>query len=139
MNGNNSTRGFDDFSDTGAEQAANAAAQAFEIAGARIEQTLTRAAKTGELSFSDMAESILRDLAKLAVTNLITDPLQGAVSAGVQSVFGGAQGSPLSGAGSPMSITLNVSGVSDAAGFNKSQGQISAALARAVSDGQRFF
>ncbi len=135
MNSNTGPGAFDSFSDTGAQKAADAAARAFEIAGARIERTLIKAAKTGELSFNDMAESILKDLAKLAVKGLITDPLQSVISnAAVQSGF---QNSGQS--GGPMNITLNVSGVSDASGFNKSQGQISAALARAVSDGQRFF
>jgi len=122
---------FDNFTNSGAQKAADAAARAFEVAGARIEKTLIKAAKTGELSFNDMAEAILKDLARLAVTQIVTNPLQAVL--------------PVTGAGqsqspaAPMNITLNVSGVSDAAGFNKSQGQISAALARAVSDGQRFF
>ena len=132
MDNNRAANALDDFTNTGAQKAADAAARAFEIAGERIERSLIKAARTGELSFSDMAESILKDLAKLAVTELITNPLQ--------TVIGGAIGAQTSGrAGAPTNITLNISGVSDAAGFSKSQGQISAALARAVSDGQRFF
>jgi len=131
MENNSSSELFDDFTNSGAQKAADAAARAFEIAGARIEQTLIKAAKTGELSFNDMAEAILKDLARLAVTQIITNPLQ--------AILPTAGRAPSGPAGSPMNITLNVSGVSDASGFNKSQGQISAALARAVSDGQRFF
>ena len=132
MDNDRAANALDDFTDSGAQKAADAAARAFEIAGERIELSLIKAAKTGELSFSDMAESILKDLARLAVTELITNPLQ--------TVAGNAFGKQSSRqSASPTNITLNVSGVSDAAGFSKSQGQISAALARAVSDGQRFF
>lgn len=131
MDDNRAADALQNFADSGAEKAADAAARAFEVAGARIERTLIKAAKTGELSFSDMAESILNDLAKLAVNELITGPLQ--------TILTGGSGQSQSASGSPLNITMNVSGVTDASGFNKSQGQISAALARAVSDGQRFF
>lgn len=131
MDSNRAADALDDFANTGAEKAAEAAARAFEVAGARIERTLIKAAKTGELSFSDMAEAILKDLAKLAINEIITGPLQ--------TIISGAGGQGQSRSGSPLNITMNVTGVSDASGFNKSQGQISAALARAVSDGQRFF
>ena len=126
------------FADTDANKAADAAARAFELAGMRIEKALIKAAKTGELSFKDMAESILKDLATLAVTELITSPLQsllGSIAGGA----GGSAGKPASAAAAPITITMNMSGVSDASGFSRSQGQISAAIARAVSNGQQFF
>jgi len=125
---------LENFANTDAEGAADAAARAFELAGERIERALIKAAKTGELSFKDMAESILRDLAKLAVQELITSPLETVLGGLGQTSGGGGKSS-----GSPLNITFNMSGVSDAQSFGKSQGQISAALARAVSDGQKFF
>lgn len=115
------------------EDSAELAARAFERAGERIEKALIKAARTGELSFSDMAESILRDLAKIAAQQLITNPLEQVISG----IGGGGQGG-----GAPVNITMNLSGVSDAAGLQRSvtqsQGQIASALARAVSDGSRF-
>lgn len=115
------------------EDSAELAARAFERAGERIEKALIKAARTGELSFSDMAESILRDLAKIAAQQLITNPLEQVISG----IGGGGQGG-----GAPVNITMNLSGVSDAAGLQRSvtqsQGQIASALARAVNDGSRF-
>lgn len=115
------------------EDSAELAARAFERAGERIEKALIKAARTGELSFSDMAESILRDLAKIAAQQLITNPLEQVISG----IGGGGQGG-----GAPVNITMNLSGVSDAASLQRSvtqsQGQIASALARAVSDGSRF-
>jgi len=50
-----------------AEQSAEGLSAAFEVAGDRIAGALDRAARTGEISFSQMAESVARDLARLAV------------------------------------------------------------------------
>lgn len=111
------------------DASADAAAKAFEIAGARIEQALVKAAKTGELSFSDMAESILQDLAKIAAQQLITSPLETILSG-----LGGDSGS----GGQNVNITMNVASGSDAGSLRQSQGQISSTLARAVADSQRY-
>lgn len=111
------------------EKSAEAAAKAFEIAGARIEQALVSAAKTGELSFSDMAESILQDLAKIAAQQLITNPLETILSG-----FGGGGGNN----GQNINVTMNLSGAPDASALRQSQGQISSTLARAVADSQRY-
>lgn len=113
------------------DQSAEAAARAFEVAGARIEQALTQAAKTGELSFSDMVESILQDLAKIAVQELVTDPLTGLFSG---LLGAGTQG----GTGQTVNISMNVAGGQDANGLRQSLGQISSSLGRAVLDSQRF-
>jgi lambda family phage tail tape measure protein len=124
-----------DFAQGPAQDAAELAAQSFEQAGERIAQALERAARSGEFSFRNMASSISRDLAALAIQDLIIDPLQGALSGGSKS--GGAAQSP-----NPLNIVMNITGVSDAGGFQKSlqksQGQISASLARAVAQGQKF-
>ena len=48
--------------------AANALADVFEQAGERIASSLERAATSGELSFNTLAESVLSDLARIAVT-----------------------------------------------------------------------
>lgn len=108
-------------------RAAEATAKAFERAGERISAALSKAAASGELSFNALAESVTRDLAKLAIEDLLLGPLQSALG-------GGGAASKIRNS----NITMNLNGVSDARSFQRSQGQISAALARAVNDGQRF-
>ena len=99
-------------------------ARAFEAAGERIAASLEGAARRGELSFSDMAESILKDLARLAITEA------------VDGVFGGLLGGNAPAGGrSSQTINLNITGAADAAGFRKSGAQIGAHLARAVRSG----
>lgn len=104
-------------------------AGAFEKAGARIAKTLEDAAKSGELSFNALAQSVLNDLAKLAVSELIEAPLAALIN--------GLGRAPSSGPSAPTTIHMNISGASDPNGFRRSEGQIAATLARAVSLGQR--
>ena len=106
---------------------ADALAGAFEAAGERIARSLEGAAKRGELSFGDMAETILKDLARLAVTELLEGPLQALASGLTQSQTGGGAAN----------IVMNISGASDADSFRRSEGQIAAHLARAVGAGSR--
>lgn len=113
----------------GAFRSADDIAEAFEAAGARIARSLEDAAKSGELSFNALAESVLTDLAKLAVSELIEAPLASLID-GLAKSLGTA-----SGAGT--TVNMNISGASDPSGFRRSEGQISATLARAVSLGQR--
>lgn len=122
------------FASTDAAGAADQSARAFEQAGARIEAALVKAAKTGELSFKDMAESILQDLARLAIHEIFSG-LPG-VLRGEQASLGSQSSPPQV---PPVSIVMNISGAVDAGSLTRSQGQISAAIARAVSDGHRFF
>ena len=117
--------------ETRSREAAEAASDAFEAAGERIASALDRAARSGEMSFNRMAESILRDLARTAVTDLITDPLSRAIG-GLGQAKGGSSGP------APVNVTMNVSGVADAAGLERSRGQIAAGLARSVATGQRY-
>lgn len=111
-----------------AVQSAGEIADAFEAAGARISRSLENAARNGELSFSGMAETVLSDLARLAVGELIEAPL----NALVDSLTNG-----LGKASSITTVNLNVSGSSDPVDFHRSEGQIAATLARAVSLGQQ--
>lgn len=105
-------------------QDADDLATAFEAAGERIAASLEGAARRGELSFNDMAESILRDLARLAITEA------------ADGLFGGLLGGAnTSGGRGSQTINVNVSGASDASSFRKSSGQIGAFLARAVRSG----
>ena len=104
-------------------------ADAFDAAGTRIAQSLERAAERGELSFNALAESVLNDLARLAVSEIVETPLNALVDGLGRSLAG------LSGSG-PTTVNLNLSGTTDADGFRRSQGQIAGSLARAVSLGQ---
>jgi len=119
-----------EFADGPARASADEAAKAFELAGARIANALERAALSGEFSFRDMVAAITRDLARLAIENFVLNPLETAL--------GGAAGNGTQATTNPVNVVMNISGVSDASGFQKSQGQISASLARAVSHGQNF-
>ena len=110
-------------------QDATAIADAFDAAGSRIAQSLERAAERGELSFNSLAESVLSDLARLAVSEIVEAPLNALVDGLGRSLSG------LSGSRST-TVNLNLSGSTDADGFRRSQGQIAGSLARAVSLGQ---
>ena len=135
MNTDDAAQALQNFADGDAIESAENIARAFELAGERISSSLERAAKSGEFSFNTLAESITRDLAKLAVTELFTNPLEQAIGGLGQSL-----GASLSGGFQKPAVNVNmtVSGVSNSDSFKKSQGQISAQLARAVADGQRF-
>lgn len=125
-------RHLEDFARGPVVDTAEATARAFEQAGARIALALGNAARSGELSFNALAESLTQDLARLAINELITAPLQSLFSPGAGS------GSVNKAAGRPTTINMNISGVTDAGSFTRSQSQISASLARAVRDGQRY-
>ncbi len=125
----NAADALDDFAKGAGSEAANALADVFDVAGVRIANSLEQAAKTGELSFNNLAESILNDFAKLAVSELITAPLEGAVSALSNSISGRLGGSK----SSPVTVNLNMSsGTSKLAGPQPSGAQIASQIARAV-------
>lgn len=113
-------------------EAANALADVFEQAGERIAGSLERAAASGELSFNALAESVLSDLASLAVTELITAPLQGAVSALTSSIAGSA-----SGKSSPVTVNFSLPQSSGkSSGPQASSAQMAAQIAQAIGRAQ---
>lgn len=117
-------RELDGLTSVSVPKAADAMAEAFEQAGDRIERALSRAAKTGELDFENMATSILADLARIAT------------SAALDQVFSGALGGVMQSA--PVSINIAMPEGSDAGGIVAAQGQIAAALSQAVIAGSRW-
>ena len=135
MTTDDAAQALQNFADGDAVESAENIAKAFELAGERISSSLERAAKSGEFSFNTLAESITRDLAKLTVTELFTNPLEQAIGGLSKSL-----GASLTGDFQKPAVNVNmtVSGVSNPDSFKKSQGQISAQLARAVAEGQRF-
>ena len=56
------------------EVAAERLEAAFRQTGDAIADALGHAARSGELSFNDMVESILEDMARLALDRLVSDP-----------------------------------------------------------------
>ena len=94
-----SASALESFAASGGAEAAENVARAFELAGDRISGALTRAARTGELSFNSLAESVAQDLARLAVDQFITGPLEQLVG-GIGGAVSGALGSALGGSGS---------------------------------------
>lgn len=122
---------------TALNQAAEETARAFELASERIANALQRAALEGEFSFSEMAESISRDLARIAVRDLISDPLEGALNQLTSSLVSSTIGQGSGAKTTPINVTLKVSGVSSVSDFKKSETQLAAGLARALSQGQK--
>jgi len=130
---NRAAEAVSNFDIEGAADVANDMAQAFEQAADRISNALERAARRGEFSFSNMAESITRDLARLAVQELISEPLNSLFS----SALGAVAGQDSSAKSTPINVTMNVSGVSSTTEFKKSETQLAAGLSRAINQGRK--
>jgi len=146
-----------------ARQAADAIGESFARAGRRISSELERAARTGEFSFRRMVESIWNDLARVAINKVIGGAISSVLGQAVSGFSGArADGGPVLPGGAYLvgergpelfrpnsagSIDSNVGGArvvvnfnlgegSDVNSFRRSQGQISAILARAVEHGR---
>jgi len=131
----NAAQSLSQFSQDDAMQAADETAKAFEVAGERIAQALEKAAMRGELSLNALVQSAAQNLTRVAISELLTKPLGVALSGAVP-VRGAEQNSAYK--TPPITVNMNVNGVSDLAAFSRSQTQISTTLARAVSSAQRY-
>lgn len=145
------------------EESAGLIGEAFRTAGAEISDALESAARTGKLSFRDMAESIAQSLASLLLDRALVDPLSrladrlggadvegqraegGPVQAGSAYLVGergpevftpGRAGaiSPLAPA-APVNVTIYAGGDTVDA-VRRSERQIAAAVARAALSGR---
>lgn len=123
------SRALESFDISSALQEANGIADAFEAAGSRIANALEQAAGRGELSFNRLTESVLSDLARLAISEVVETPLNALVDTLGRSLTGG-------GSSGSTTVNLNLSGASDPDAFRRSEGQIAGSVARAVSLGQ---
>lgn len=133
--------------------------KAFEGVGERIARTLAKAAGRGEVSLKRLAKVALEELAKIALDRIFPDaksggkrmPFFGARAAGGPVNVGGAylvgergpelfaprqagQVAPMAGA---VSVHFHLGAGADVAGIARHQGQIAAAIARAVAYGRR--
>lgn len=131
---------IENFANGPAMVTADQTAKLFEAAGERIASALEGAARSGELSFNALVRNVAHDLASLAISDLITSPLQSTLGSITGQLIGGGSVSGNGGGQSrpPVTVNMTVSGVSDPASFSRSQNQISTSLARAVSAGQRY-
>lgn len=139
-----------------ARQAADEVGQAFDAAGERIARALGRAAASGEASFKRMAKVILEELAKLALDRIFSEsaskhPFFGARAAGGPVAAGGAylvgergpelfvprESGAIGAMGGAVNVHFHLSGGADANAIARHQGQIAAAVARAVAYGRR--
>ncbi|HXI86174.1 MAG TPA: phage tail tape measure C-terminal domain-containing protein [Parvularculaceae bacterium] len=138
--------------------------EAFAGVAHSIERDLARAARSGSLSLRSLADSIVRDLKRVAIstfvekpinaflTNLLTAPFGGARAAGGFVAPGGSflvgeRGPELftpsvsgrigGAATRPIAVTITLPGVTDASSFRQSETQIAAGLARVIAKGQR--
>lgn len=156
---------FDELTNGRGRESAELLSAAFERAGRSIEDSLTRAARTGELAFEAMAQSILRSLASLAIERFVSGPLTNVLGSALKSApfFGArAAGGPVAPGGaylvgergpelftpssagvvsrpsaSPVTVHVHLSPGDSVESIRKSQGQIAKAVARAVARGRK--
>jgi phage-related minor tail protein len=148
-------------------QATRAMGTAFDGTFKGIEQSIVRAARTGSLTMRDMVNSILADIARLAIRRTIVQPLESLVRSAIGAVIGAttgrAAGGPVAAGGAylvgergPELFVPSGNGeivpgatagrgaqivfnvqATDARSFLKSESQVAAMLTRALARGQR--
>lgn len=140
-----------------AKQSADEIGASFDRAGQRIGAALGRAAAGGENAFKRMAKVILEELAKIALTEIfksagVSLPFFGGKASGGAVNIGGAYlvgergpevfvprqaGDIAPTMGGAVSIHFHLGAGADAGAITRSQGQVAAAIARAVAYGRR--
>jgi hypothetical protein len=147
-----------EFAQGSARRAADDVGASFERAGQRIARAMGSAAGGGENAFRRMAKVILEELAKLALDRIFTNagaktpPFFGGKAAGGAVNAGGAYlvgergpelfvpsqaGSIAQPAGGAVNVHFHLGAGADANAIARHQGQIAAAIARAVAYGRR--
>ena len=141
-----------------AQRAADAVGASFERAGQRIAHALGSAATGGEAAFKRLAKVILEELAKIALQQIFTQtgggkpPFFGGKAGGGAINMGGAYlvgergpeifvprgaGEIVAPGAGAVYVHFHMSSGADASAITKHQGQIAAAIARAVAYGRR--
>lgn len=146
-----------DFAQGPARRAADQIGVSFERAGQRIARAMGSAASGGENAFKRMAKVVLEELAKLALERIFTTsssktPFYGGKAAGGQVNVGGAYlvgergpemfvprqaGAIAQPAGGAVSVHFHLGAGADVSAIARHQGQVAAAIARAVAYGRR--
>jgi hypothetical protein len=144
-----------DFAQGPARRAADEVGASFERAGQRIARALGRAATDGEGSFKRLAKTILEELARVGLDRAFTSgktPFFGAKAGGGAVNMGGAYlvgergpelfvpnqaGRITPAGGGAVNVHFHLGASADAAAIARHQGQIAAAIARAVAYGRR--
>lgn len=145
------------FADGEARRASDEVAQSFEKAGARIARALGRAATDGEGSFKRLAKTILEEFAKLALDRIFTQQSGGGAYFGARAdggsvTRGGAYlvgergpelfvphqaGAIAAASAGAVNVHFHLGAGADGQAIARHQGQIAAAIARAVAYGRR--
>jgi len=81
--------------------ASRAMTTAFDGAFSGLAKSIASAARTGSLSMRDMVNSILADIARLAIKRAIVQPLENLVSSAISSVIGATAGRAIGGPVAP--------------------------------------
>lgn len=139
------------------QRTADAVGVSFERAGDRIARALGSAASGGEASFKRLAKVVLEELAKIALQRLFSEggdklPFFGGKAGGGSVNVGGAylvgergpevfvprQAGEIAAAGAgAVNVHFHIAGGADVTAIVKHQGQVAAAIARAVAYGRR--
>jgi len=146
-----------DFAQGPAQRAADVVGASFERAGVRIARALGSAADCGEAAFKRMAQVILEELAKIALEQIFSNNASGGnffggkAGGGAVNVGGaylvGERGPEMfvprqageiaPNAGGAVAVHFHLGAGADATAIARHQGQIAAAIARAVAYGRR--
>jgi hypothetical protein len=113
------------FAEGPAQAAADRLADAFDRAGLRIAERFAKTALAGETSIKQLVKQALEDLARLALDRWLPAPAAGQAPA---------PGGP-SRQAAPVTVHLHLPAGTDGPSLVRHEGQIAAALARAVSYG----
>jgi Lambda phage tail tape-measure protein (Tape_meas_lam_C) len=126
---NTASAALQDFAQGPARRAADEVGASFERAGERIARALGAAALGGETAFKRMVKTVLEELAKIALEQVLGR------GGGSRLSFSGGEGGGKSAA--PVIVNFLMGAGGDANGIARHQGQIAAAIARAVAYGAR--
>lgn len=118
-----------------AQQAADSVSASFERAGDRITRALGQAAVNGEGAFRRLAQTVLEEFARLAIERLFAGGRSSPVTP--KAAAFPAAGSAAKAAAAPLAVHIHLGANTDVRTISRHQGQIAAAVARAVAYGSR--
>jgi hypothetical protein len=120
-----------------AQQAADSVSRSFERAGDRIARALGQAALSGEGAFRRLAQTLLEELARVAMDRVFAVARPAQSAPGAKAPAPGARAGADKIAAAPVAVHVHLGAGADPAAILRHQGQIAAAVARAVAYGRR--